>query len=79
VQHDEAGLYVGIFDGHGGDPVSQLARREAHNYFKRRLEEYNGDVERALHDSLKDLDEEHVAGVRWLPAGSATTVANATQ
>ena len=63
VQHDEAGLYVGIFDGHGGDPVSQLARREAHNFFKMRLEEHNGDVEHALHDSLLDLDAEHLAGV----------------
>lgn len=68
VQHDEAGLYVGIFDGHGGDPVSQRARREAHPLFKALLAENGGDVERALYDSYLELDARHVDAVKELMA-----------
>jgi len=74
VQHDEDGLYVGIFDGHGGDPVSQLARREAHPIFKKKLAENGGAVERALHDSFLELDQKHVKLVHdKMASGDAST------
>jgi pyruvate dehydrogenase phosphatase len=91
VEHDhDTGLYIGIFDGHGGDPVSQMCKRDAHQMFKTLLSD-TGSVERALHQSFLELDNTHCNQVKemietenqraWkhLGAGSCAIVAHLTK
>jgi len=68
--------------------VSKLAQEEAHGKFKARLAEYGGNVERALHDSFVDIDQDYLKTVKsmiqrgdrkaWktLGAGSCAVVAH---
>merc|ERR1711966_114169 len=66
VEHDEAGLYVGVFDGHGGDPVSQMCAREAHGNFKDQLRRHKDDPGAALSESFLDLDQKYLGQVKNL-------------
>jgi serine/threonine protein phosphatase PrpC len=49
-------LYIGLFDGHGGDKVSQYLKKNLKNELKKRLIPSNTNISKVLHESLEAIE-----------------------
>ena len=50
-------LLLTLFDGHGGDSVSNYLQANYNKFFKKRLTETNGNVVNSLHTSFQQIDK----------------------
>lgn len=70
----EASLFAGIFDGHNGSDISELARDFFEEYFYEELKAQQGDVKKAFNEVAKKLDDDIKIQPQWASQGTTAGI-----
>lgn len=71
-------LLLTLFDGHGGDTVSNYLQANYNKFFKKRLNETNGNIINSLHTSFQEIDKA-LKTLEFVHVGSTGCVVYITQ